>query len=188
VKLFYWILPLVIIFMGHTPFKLPFLVFLAIYLPYLWLSLFMTKLYSRNSYHPLYTELYNIANIFSNFASLKGIIKVQKKFSVSIKVKKKQENSFIVYAMGGIASIMILAECYGLYYWYAMYSFSLDKLLSDTIVSGMFWNVFNLFFLGSFLRFVYLFNRKDAIKEVSESEYIPAMPLPSVSQVAFLSQ
>ena len=160
VKLFYWILPIIIIFAGHNPFRIPFLIFLSIYLPYFWFSIWMTKLYSRNSYHPMYTEQYNIANIFSNLVALKGVIRVQKKFAVSIKLKKKQENSFIIKAMTGIALTMIGAEGYGLYYWYAQYHFSIVRLLSGTIVSGMFWNLFNLFFLLSFLKFVYQFNKQ----------------------------
>jgi cellulose synthase (UDP-forming) len=173
VKLFYWILPLIIIFAGHSPFRLPFLTFLVIYLPYFWFSIWMTNLYSRNSYHPLYTEMYNIANIFSNFVALKGVIKVEKKFAVSIKVKKKQENAFIVNAMCGIATFMVVAEFYGFYYWFNVYHFSVYHLLNDTIISGMFWNLFNLFFLLSFIRFVYHFNhRKVFPKEQQDSDFV----------------
>lgn len=171
VKLFYWILPIIIIFAGHNPFKLPFLIFLAIYLPYFWFSIWMTKLYSRNSYHPMYTEQYNIANIFSNFIALKGVIKIQKKFAVSIKVKRKQENSFIVKAMTIIAGIMVAAEVYGLYYWINVYHFSFTDLLNDTIISGMFWNLFNLFFLLSFLKFVYSFNKGKQIQKENVSDH-----------------
>lgn len=160
VKLFYWFLPIIIIYANHSPFRLPFLVFLSIYLPYFWFSLWMTKLYSRNSYHPFYTEQYNIANIFSNVVALKGVIKVQKKFAVSIKLKRKQENSFIVNTMLGIAGLMLFSELYGMYYWYTHYHFSLPLLLQDTIISGMFWNLFNMIILLSFLRFVYRFNKQ----------------------------
>jgi len=169
-KLFFYILPISIIFSPATAFKTPFFVYIAIYIPYLSFSLWMTKVYSRNTYHPWYTEQFNIINILSNFESLKGIWKVQKKFSVSIKLKNKRESTYVFPLLVVIALGMMGMELYGFYQWYALSQGNFLNLPPDSLLMSLFWNGVNVGMISSTLLYLYKYQRsqqKNALIEVT---------------------
>jgi len=157
-KLFYYLLPIYLIFFPIKSLSFPFMSYVVIYLPYLLFTFWITKVYSRDTYHPLFNEQYNIANIFSNIVALKGIWKVQKKFSVAIKTKRSKENSFVFSALLAIAVFMMLAEIYGLFIFIRVMHLNLATLLNSSLSIGLFWNTANLIVFSSFLRFLVVFN------------------------------
>lgn len=98
IKLVYYLLPVFsIFFFPNLPTAVP-LVLLATS-SYLLFSLWMVYVYSRGTYQYLFTEQYNIANIFSNIASLKGVVRIQKKFGVSLKTKRNMEQSYLSFVL-----------------------------------------------------------------------------------------
>ncbi|CAN5198967.1 hypothetical protein BH11PAT1_BH11PAT1_4210 [soil metagenome] len=179
-KLFFYILPLTIILSPATAFRVSFFAFMSIYFPYYLFSQWITKVYSRNTYRPLYTEQFNIINIISNFESLKGIVKMQKKFSVSIKIKKKKENSFIFGLLIFMDICMVLGEGYGFFRSSQFMSNSHAYFPPDSLLMALFWNAINIGFLSSVLRHLYRYNSQQQkvrsasatlIKQYSSGEY-----------------
>ncbi len=159
-KLFFYILPLTIILSPADAFKVPFVWFMSIYFPYYLLSLWITKVYSRDTYRPLFTEQYNIINIISNFESLKGIWKVQKKFSVSVKMKKKKENSFIFGLLLFMDFCMLGGEALGIYKSYLYMFLHHTNFPPDNLLMALFWNTLNIGFLTSVLFYLHRYNAK----------------------------
>ncbi len=164
-KLFYYLLPIYIIFSPVSFLKSSFIVYLSFYLPYLAMSFWITKVYSRNTYHPLYTEQYNIANIFSNIEALKGIYKVQKKFAVAIKIKRVKENSFVFFALFGLALMMGVAEAYAIGTFIVVDHLNFHRLVASTLFVGLFWNTMNFAIFLTFLKFLNDYNRTDKDEE-----------------------
>lgn len=183
-KLFYYLLPIYIIFSPVSYLKSSFVLYLSLYLPYLVMTFWITKVYSRHTYHPLYTEQYNIANIVSNIEALKGIYKVQKKFSVAIKIKRVKENSFVFFVLLGLAFLMGLGEVYALSRFIIEYHLDLHRLIGSSLFVGLFWNTANFAVLLTFLKFLYQFNRKDKHEENKQLVHqlmgtsSPFVPLP----------
>lgn len=165
IRLLYLAFPVAILF--AAPF-LPesdnsyFVSYLSAALPFFALSIVVTYLYSRRTFHPLYSEQYNIANILACLMALRGIFKVQKKFRVSIKSKRTKENSFAFYFIVGIAAIMVVAELYLMTYWLAVQDGSVARLPTYTVMLSLFWNTYNLVFVLSLVRFLHRFNRRPA--------------------------
>lgn len=111
-KLLYFIIPIACIFTLTGPVTLNLAVFNLVFVGYLALALSVTNLYSRGTYHFLYTEAYNLANMMAHFGGIKGIIKVQRKFAVSNKVAIRRERTWlkkILWIMVG-ASVLGLAR------------------------------------------------------------------------------
>jgi cellulose synthase/poly-beta-1,6-N-acetylglucosamine synthase-like glycosyltransferase len=182
-KLFYYLLPIYIILIPIKHLSLPVVAYLFFYLPYVVITFWIIKVYSRNTYHPLFNEQYNIANIFSNIVALKGIWKVQKKFAVAIKIKRNKENSFVFSALTGIAFLMVVAECYGVAVWIIVMHMKLDLLLESSLSLGLFWNTINLGIFLTFIYFLVTFNKKDranADYSLKAKEVMPTIspPLP----------
>ena len=163
VKLLYFCLPVGILFTSaaHLPVSVSLLLFL--HLLYLIFMGIMTYIYSRRTYHPIFTEQYNIANIFSNIASLKGVIRIQKKFGVSIKTKKKMESSYIPFALMGFLGILTFAELYGLISGYFFSGKNFTFLLHTNAGLALFWNLYNIGMIGSFLYFIWKHQKRKVV-------------------------
>ncbi len=166
-KLFYYLLPIYIIFIPINHLSFPIIGYLLFYLPYVSITFWIIKVYSRNTYHPLFNEQYNIANIFSNIVALKGIWRVQKKFAVAVKIKKYKENSFVFFLLVILALLMGLAELYGIAVWTFSMHMNLDLFLRSSMSIGLFWNTINLGVFVTFLHFLITFNKSNKI----EGEY-----------------
>lgn len=167
IRLLYLAFPVAILF--AAPF-LPesdnsyFVSYLTAALPFFALSIVVTYLYSRRTFHPLYSEQYNIANILACLMALRGIFKVEKKFRVSIKSKRTKENSFAFYFIVALAGIMILAEAFLIGYWLVARDGSIDRLPSYAVILSVFWNTYNLVFVVSLVKFLHRFNRRPATR------------------------
>jgi len=175
-KIFYYLLPILFIFSFTPSYHVSFLRFLLLYIPFFLFSLFTTSAFSRRTFHYFYTDQYNLINIFSNIESLKGVLKIQKKFGVSVKMKMKKEGQWIYMLVYAIASIMIFADLYGISSWFIIHKRTMSGLLNSFLFAQLFWNTFNLFFVCLLLRFLHLYN-KIAINlhrfPISESVILP---------------
>ena len=127
-------------------------------------------MYSRDTYRPIYTEQYNIINIISNFESLKGIFKVQRKFPVSIKLKKKKENSFIFGLLLFMDLVMIGAGGWGIVQLWQLVTRHTSTLSPDSLFMALFWNTINICFLSSVIVYLYRYNTSLEKKKVIEIE------------------
>lgn len=160
IKLFYFILPLYVLISGYALLDIPLHQFLMFYLPFLGYSLWITRVYSHNTFDPLVTEQYNIANILGHMVALKAIFKIDKKFGVSIKVIKKPKNGLVYHFLLITAGLMVLGNIYGIYYWATQGQFSLSYLDNSSIGMGMFWNSLNLAMVLPFVGFMVIHPRR----------------------------
>jgi cellulose synthase (UDP-forming) len=174
IKLLYFFLPMIsLIWLAHIPTPVP-LVLLGT-LSYLVFSLWMVGIYSRGTYHFLFTEQYNIANIFSNIASLKGVIRIQKKFGVSIKTKRRVENTYISAVLFIFLLILGVFEVGGFIHGYLFYHRNIAFLWERSIGLALFWNIYNMGMIGSFLLFVTRHHKKKA-QSLQKSPQIATLP------------
>jgi hypothetical protein len=166
VKLFYILMPVIIIF------SLPFLrsydgmfllQYLAIAVPFVLISNLVTYIYSRRTFHILYTEQYNIANIFSCIEALKGVLKVQKKFRVSLKSKMLRENHIAYYFISGLFVILLASEIFGALYWFEVLHQNTSEFFNSFDAIALFWNTWNLVIVGSFLYFLQNYSKKKRV-------------------------
>jgi len=132
-------------------------------LPFFALSIVVTYLYSKRTFHPLYSEQYNIANILACLLALKGIFRVQKKFQVSIKRKRSRENSFAFVFIVLVSAVMVTAEVFLVFYWAIVARGSSGGWPSSALVLALFWNTYNLVFVLSLLRFLRRFNQRPSL-------------------------
>lgn len=151
-KIIYFFAPILTLFSLTHP-KIPLIYYFSFYLPFMLFSYVITYIYSRRTFHIPYTEQYDILNIFSNVEALKGIIRVQKKFGVSIKMKPIKERSIVYYTLLFLALIMIISNVYAVFQ-LSTQSNTIPNLFSSTIFVGIFWNSFNLFFVLSTISFL----------------------------------
>ncbi len=156
-KLFYFIVPIYVILTKQNLIDINLILYFATYLPFLFLSYFITYYYSRRTYHFPNTELFNIINIFSHIESIKGIIKIQKKFGVSIKVKNHKQSAIIYPGLILVLSVMLLVDIYGGYLIFKEGS----RMFSNYLLIGIFWNTFNLGFVIFALIYLRGFNSKN---------------------------
>ncbi len=170
-KLFYYLLPILIIFSPIKQISIAFIPYLLLYIPYLVASFWITKVYSRNTYQPVFTEQYNIANIFANIQAMKGIWKVQKKFPVAIKIKHAKENSPVFYTLVGIGAFMVIAELQGISIFLIRMHANVNELLQSSLAIGLFWNAFNIAIFAAFLLFLYEYNFQNSMSTRDDSIY-----------------
>ncbi|HRN70335.1 MAG TPA: glycosyltransferase [Candidatus Woesebacteria bacterium] len=173
-KLFYYLLPIYIIFSPIQYIDSRAISYLVLYIPFLLATFWITKLYSRNTYHPLYTEQYNIANIFANIQAIKGVWKIEKKFPVSIKIKKAKEISMVFYILIAVAVLMICAELFGIVLFMTDVSVHFSERIQSSLFIGLFWNTMNLIMYSTFLYFLYTFNFKESTLLLNKSEVVGA--------------
>ena len=152
-KLFYFLVPLYVIFFSHDLLYIDIFSYLAIFIPFLFLSYLVTYLFSRKTYHFPFTEVFNIINIFSHIEALKGIVRIEKKFGVSIKVKRGKQSAIIFPGLIFLALLLGIGNVYGFY----LLQFS---SINSYIMIGIFWNSFNLFFVLYALYYLISFNQK----------------------------
>jgi cellulose synthase (UDP-forming) len=159
IKLLYYLLPVFTLLWipdGVTPV----FVVLPLSILYCLYSIWMVQIYSRKTYHYLFTEQYNTANIFSNFASLRGVIRIEKKFGVSIKAKKRRESIYVKKVLEWFVGFLVGIEGYGLLHAYYTYRGDMGELLYHNSGLALFWNLANIVIIGSFLSFVYQHSKK----------------------------
>lgn len=162
-KLFFLITPVAIIISlpFHTYSGIPVYSYFKIFLPFMFYSYFVTFLFSKKTFHPLYTEQFNFANIFSNLESFKGILHVQKKFGVSLKTKTRKENPQSVYKIiVSIPIILFASNMFSLIYWFVIKSDTFISFSRDIVSVSFFWNSVNFIITSSFAYYLYSYNKK----------------------------
>lgn len=167
-KVFYFTVPLYVIFISHDLLYIDFFGYLAIFIPFLFFSYLVTYFFSRKTYHFPYTELFNIINIFSHLEAIKGIIKIQKKFGVSIKVKTGKQSAIIYPGLWILFSLLLFGNIYGIYQLQTQFgSFNKGTFSTNNyLMIGLFWNSFNLFFVMYALFYLtrFTFKKREAHK------------------------
>ncbi|KXK07632.1 MAG: Cellulose synthase catalytic subunit (UDP-forming) [Microgenomates bacterium OLB22] len=161
-KLLYLLAPIITLF-SYRPLTESFVLWYAVTnTTFIMFSYGLAWLYSRGTYQFPYTERYDYLNMFGHWESIKGIIKIQKKFGVSLKLHKK-ENGAACYIYGLLIDLsLFLATMHicALVWWETQGL----PLFTSTIFIASFWNIFNLFFLCSTIIFVYRFSREPVLK------------------------
>ncbi|MBA2452708.1 MAG: glycosyltransferase [Chloroflexia bacterium] len=140
-----------------------FMSYMSIALPFFVLSIVVTYLYSRRTFHPVHSEQFNIANILACLVALKGVVKVQKKFRVSIKSKRVKENPVAWSFLVSLAAIMGAADAFMISYWLLGLNASIGAIPSHAIMLAFFWNTFNLAFVLSLVRYLREFQKRPAL-------------------------
>ena len=70
-------------------------------------SIGLTYVFSRGTYHPILTEAYMMANAVAHISGLWGVIRVQKKFSVSRKLAPKSERTWLKVVLWGVVGVAV---------------------------------------------------------------------------------
>jgi hypothetical protein len=104
-----------------------------------------TWLYSRGTYHPVYTETFALASIFSHLGGLWGIFKVQKKFAVSNKLARHKEGTNLIRIMWLFGLLAIAA------YARAVLFYVLYKRESVLVITSLVFLTINTALLFTFL-------------------------------------
>lgn len=134
--------------------------YLAAAVPFAMLSILMTYLYSRRTFHPLYTEQFNIANILACLMAVKGVVRVQKKFRVSVKEKRGKEYSPAYAFLLALAGITGAAELALVVHWGLATGGSFNEWPSAATMLALFWNTCNLAFVVSLVAYLGRFHRR----------------------------
>ncbi|MDB5690293.1 MAG: hypothetical protein JWL91_2169, partial [Sphingomonas bacterium] len=116
-------------------------------------SYLCTWIVSDGSYHPIYTEQYNIANMFSHTMALRGIIHVQRKFSVSIKSNGMRKRSWVEFGIVALCVGLAAVDLFGLAFWY-LSDRPFGALLYSMLGMALFWNTLNLALIVPFVLFL----------------------------------
>lgn len=106
----YLLVPLLCLLMRRSPVDVDPWLLLAAYVPFLALSLTLTWLFSRGTYHPLHTEAYGAGSMLTQLAALRGVLQVQRKFDVSRKRVARTERTWVragLWAVVGLAALTV---------------------------------------------------------------------------------
>lgn len=76
-------------------------------------SILATALYARGTYHPVHTEAYGLVSWTASLAGLWGVVRVQKKFSVSRKVVARDEGWLLRAGLWGLIALVSAATLRG---------------------------------------------------------------------------
>ncbi len=86
--------------------------FLALAGGYTALGILATARFSRGTYHLVYTESYALANAIAQCAALTGIIRIDKKFSVSRKSVSRGESTWVKSLLVALAAVAGIGALY----------------------------------------------------------------------------
>ena len=84
-KLAYFLVPIACTFQLRSPVTAPLVGFVPLFLAFMAASMFFTSRYARGTYHPVFTESYNLVNSTPHLAGLRGAVRVERRFAVSSK-------------------------------------------------------------------------------------------------------
>jgi hypothetical protein len=144
-KLIYFFVPVLVLLFQRSVIHFEIIAsYFTITVSYLFFSIFTVTLQSRKTYYWWYTELFNVINTFAHLASLKGVFRIQKKFSPSIKRKVHFERAGVTYVLYGLAGLLLAADIIGIV---RILSVSDSLLLQSSMSISVFWNTVNLVFV-----------------------------------------
>lgn len=94
-KMLYYVVPIVCVAQLVSPVTGSLLYLAPVMLLFAAFSTGLTAIFARGTYHFIYTEAYNLSHFLAHVAGLWGIVRVQKKFSVSRKVVAVEERTWL---------------------------------------------------------------------------------------------
>jgi hypothetical protein len=106
-KMASFLLPVVCVTAVASPVTISWVVASYVLLGFTMLSIGLTYVFSRGTYHPLLTEAYMMANSVAHISGLWGVTKVQKKFSVSRKLAPKSERTWLKVVLSGFVGVAV---------------------------------------------------------------------------------
>ncbi len=108
-RLLYILIPVFCIIQLQSPVRMDIVGFCLVYIPFMLMSIAMTAIAARGSYHLFFTECFGLASIFTHLVALKGVIRIQKKFEVSRKSVVSAEKSWVKLSLYGLLLIFFVA-------------------------------------------------------------------------------
>lgn len=128
--------------------------YLSIMFGFVAFSYACTWVISDGTYHPIYTEQYNLANMFSHAQALHGIVRVSRKFAVSAKTRAQAERSAVENGLLMLGVGLGMMSLYGLGAW-LFSGRPLAELLTNMAGLAFFWNTINFLLVVPFLIFLH---------------------------------
>ncbi|HEY1539244.1 MAG TPA: glycosyltransferase [Solirubrobacteraceae bacterium] len=104
-RMIFFLMPVLCLVTLSAPVDSDILTFVCIAVGYALLGIFAISRFSRGTYHPVYTECYALAGAIAQCAALSGIIRVDKKFSVSRKLVQRGESTWVKSLLWTMAAI-----------------------------------------------------------------------------------
>ena len=105
-KLAYFIVPIACTFQLRSPVTAPLVGFVPLFLAFMAASMFFTSRYARGTYHPVFTESYNLVNSTPHLAGLRGAVRVERRFAVS---SKRATRAAGTWTKGVLWSLLVLS-------------------------------------------------------------------------------
>jgi cellulose synthase/poly-beta-1,6-N-acetylglucosamine synthase-like glycosyltransferase len=102
-----FLLPVACVMAVASPVTINWVVASYVLLGFTIFSIGLTYVFSRGTYHPILTEAYMMANSVAHISGLWGVVKVQKKFSVSRKLAPKSERTWLKVVLWGIVGVAV---------------------------------------------------------------------------------
>lgn len=162
-KLFYFILPVVCILSLTSPITISWVFASQILVLYAAFSIFLTYLFSRGTYHLVYTEAYNLSNLLAHITGLWGIVKVQTKFSVSKKVVVRSERTWLKGVWWLMLIIGVVTTYRGIV---LLQSVGVQHSgLFGLVAVSLVFLVYNLGILMSFFGYLLVYERRESGRE-----------------------
>ncbi len=147
--------------------------YLSIMLGFIGFSYACTWVISDGTYHPIFTEQYNLANMFSNALAIHGILRVSTKFAVSLKTKVKSERSIVETGLLALCIALGLTSLLGVVYWNYT-GRPLADLMTNMTGLAIFWNTLNFLLIIPFLLFLH---RHEADGQPACALAVPSVPV-----------
>lgn len=161
-KMCFFILPIVTMAWGVSPITGNLGLYSYFFLAFLAVSIGATWAYSRGTYHMLYSETYALANMLAHFGGIKGVIKVQKKFAVSLKRTQRKEHTWsttFLWVMLWVAVAALLRTAW---------IYIVDNKEYGLFVYSFIFTFINVIVLLSFLLHLRNYENKDEQKAMTE--------------------
>ncbi len=128
--------------------------YLSIMFSFVIFSYLCTWVISDGTYHPIYTEQFNLANMLSNAQAVLGIIRVSAKFSVSSKTGTAKTRSVVENGLLTLCILLAFFSVYGLGYWVST-GRPIAGLMTNMAGLALFWNTLNWVMIIPFLVFLH---------------------------------
>jgi hypothetical protein len=106
-KIASFLLPVACVISVASPVTINWAVASYVLLAFTIFSIGLTYVFSRGTYHPMLTEAYMMANAVAHISGLWGVIRVQKKFSVSRKLAPKSERTWLKVVLWGVVGVAV---------------------------------------------------------------------------------
>ena len=122
-RLLFLLLPVLTIALSQAPVTIPNPYWIVPMVVFAAISIGVTALYARGTYHPVHTEVYGLVSWTASLAGLWGIVRVQRKFSVSQKIVDRSEGERLklgiwlltaATAVAAMRGIWLLAQAGGM--------------------------------------------------------------------------